>query len=79
MNFVGFKPLKAGRIHLYCPSCKRKLSNTRRTDYDPPTAVLAHLACERCSEGCKVDGESKYMDARGRSIYFENGKWVVYK
>lgn len=68
LDYIGFKPHKAGRIHLFCPNCRRKMSNVIRTEYDPKRAVLAHLPCERCSIGCKVDGPSLYLDAAGRAI-----------
>ena len=67
-SFVGYAPLRSGRIHLFCPACKRKMSNTPRHDHlprDPPTAVLAHVLCERCSVGCK-DSDQSFMDGRGR-------------
>lgn len=66
--YIGFRPLRPGRIHIYCPGCGRKMSNIERTPYDPPTAVLAHVPCERCSAGCKVEGATDYLDANGESV-----------
>jgi hypothetical protein len=71
MEYVGFKPHKPGRIHLYCPGCGRKLSNMRRFEGDPERAVLAHIPCERCSVGCKIEGPSAYLDANGKTIYWD--------
>ncbi len=66
-NWAGFAPLKKGRIHIFCPSCKRKLSNVERTELDPPAAELVHVWCEKCSQGCKADLGS-YFNGRGRTI-----------
>jgi hypothetical protein len=68
VEFAGFHRLRHGRIHLYCPSCGLKRSNVERDPYDPPNAALAHLPCERCSEGCKVDGPSAYLTKHGRFL-----------
>lgn len=71
-GYLGFNRLRPGRIHVYCPTCGMKRSNAPRQDYDPPEAVLMHLACEKCSEGCKIDGPDAYLDAQGRRIdWFE--------
>jgi hypothetical protein len=71
MGYVGYRKHRPGRIHLYCNHCGRKVSNVLRTEYDPPNAVLAHLPCERCSEGCFIDGASMYLDAYGRTIEWD--------
>ena len=68
LEYAGYHPHRKGMMHLYCPSCGLKRSNLPRAEYDPPTAVLAHVPCERCSEGCKVDGPSLYLDANGLSV-----------
>lgn len=70
--FVGYAKLRPGRIHLFCPTCKRKMSNVPRNqggNYpdDPPRAVLAHVHCEKCSMGSK-DGDMTFMDANGRDL-----------
>jgi ribosomal protein L37E len=71
LQFVGFKKLRPGRIHILCQRCGRKQSNMKRDEeYDPPTAALMHILCERCGNGCWVEGGS-YMDARGRWIDLE--------
>jgi len=72
LPYVGFRPLRPGRIHVFCPDCGCKLSNLRRVDYDPPTAVLVHIPCERCSQGCKVDGPDKYLDAYGEEVWVDD-------
>lgn len=69
-SFAGFKPLREGRIHLLCGQCGRKMSNMRRADYDPPRAALIAVPCERCSQGCKIEG-GEYYDAAGKPISFE--------
>ena len=73
LDYAGFKAHRAGRIHILCTGCGRKVSNMARTKDDPPGAVLMHLPCENCSEGCKVDGPSRYLDARGRQL--DMGLW----
>jgi hypothetical protein len=73
LEYVGYRKHIPGRIHLYCPGCGYKVSNVPRAEYDPPTAVLAHLPCERCSAGCKVDGPSLYLDARGKRVEWDIG------
>ena len=67
LEYVGFKPHRPGRIHLYCPGCGRKMSNVERGDLDPPTATLFSVPCEECSEGCKVEG-GEYRDTLGRYL-----------
>lgn len=67
MDYVGFTKLRTGRIHLWCPGCGRKLSNMPRDKDDPPQAVLLHVYCERCSQGCK-DTPVAFFSARGRRI-----------
>jgi hypothetical protein len=55
---------------LYCPGCGRKTSNARRVEdipRDPPSAVLAHVWCERCSDGAKSTSE-RFMDSYGREL-----------
>jgi hypothetical protein len=69
LEYVGFAKLRPGRIHLFCPACKRKLSNMpRSTTYplDPPTAVLSHVYCD-CVQGAK-DPPTYYLDAEGRFL-----------
>lgn len=65
--WAGFAPLQKGRLHLLCPNCGRKMSNTQRGEHDPPTAEIAHVWCERCSAGCKEDF-AVFLDAHGREV-----------
>ena len=46
-RMTGFKPLKAGRIHLRCYACGRKMSNMDRQADDPPDAVLCETECDK--------------------------------
>ena len=73
LEYAGFHHHREGRIHVYCPHCRRKLSNAPRTEGDPSTAVLVAVWCERCSEGCKIEGPAYYLDAEGRAIREEQG------
>lgn len=66
LEWAGFAKCRPGRIHIFCPTCHRRLSNAPRTELDPPTAVLVHVWCERCSAGCKTD----------LGDYFES-RWVA--
>lgn len=66
LDYIGFKKLRAGRIHLFCPACGRKMSNMPRDPGDPPTAVLAHVYCD-CQQGNKDPGMS-FFDAYGREV-----------
>lgn len=72
LEYVGFRKHRAGRIHVICPTCGRKQSNMPRCDEitpkDPPTATLVGVWCERCSDGCKVEGPAFYRDAEGREL-----------
>jgi hypothetical protein len=68
----GFHRLRAGKIHLQCPKCRRKMSNIDRCDHDPDTAVLVQIFCERCGAGGK-DAESYYFDAQGRELDYMTG------
>jgi hypothetical protein len=67
LRTTGFRKLRDGRIHVRCYTCGRKVSNTTRMDYDPPTAVLIETPCEKCSQGCK-EPESFYYDATGTEV-----------
>lgn len=72
MSYVGFNKLRRGRIHIFCPACGRKQSNMPRDEAnDPKTAVLVHVFCERCSQGCK-DVLMYYYTARGKRV---RGAW----
>lgn len=62
----GFSKLRSGRIHLRCPLCGRKMSNARRSEYDPPSAVLAEVACDKHS-GLK-DPPTNYFDKEGVEV-----------
>lgn len=75
-DFIGFNKLRQGKIHMFCPSCRRKQSNAPRDEsQDPPTAVLMHSRCDKsqCSGGMKSDGVV-YFNARGRELDWETGK-----
>ena len=73
LDYVGFNKLRPNRIHLFCPACGRKMSNTERRPDDPKTAVLMHATCERCGIGMK-DESVGYFDAQGRELDWETGK-----
>ena len=62
----GFKPLKTGRIHLKCPTCKRKMSNSPRAEDDPPKAALMVTECQECASGHFDD--PTYYDAAGKEL-----------
>lgn len=71
-EYVGYAKLRPGRIHLFCPGCKRKQSNVPRNvggsfPDDPPRAVLAHVHCEKCSVGSK-DSSTIYLSAHGLEL-----------
>ena len=70
MDWAGFRPLRPGRIHLWCMKCHRKMSNTERGKYDPPRAQLVQSFCERCGQGGK-DAPEYFLDGRGRQISWE--------
>ena len=67
VEWSGFKKLMTGRIHLFCPRCRRKMSNVPRSDYDPRRATLVHTFCPKCGNGGK-DAESTFFDAKGKEI-----------
>lgn len=72
LDYVGFAKLRPGRIHIYCPGCGRKQSNCHRTEgpgnvADPPTAVLAHIYCDKHDTGCGGDF-TRFLDAEGRFL-----------
>ena len=72
MAYAGFNKLRLGRIHLYCPACGRKMSNMLRDEHDPKSAVLMHIFCLRCSEGCK-ETPSYFFNARGQQV--QQAEW----
>ena len=65
--YAGFAEHRPGKIHLWCPECKRKLSNMPRAEVDPPRAVLAQVLCPHCADrvGAK-DDSARYLTARGK-------------
>lgn len=65
----GFKPLKSGRIHVRCPKCGRKISNSPRADYDPAEAMLIETHCPKC---CGDDKESSV------EYFASNGDYLEY-
>ena len=67
LEWAGFRKWKPGRIHIFCPTCKRRMSNAERTEFDPPSAVLVHVWCEKCSQGCKTD-LGYYFDRDGNVV-----------
>jgi ribosomal protein L37E len=69
-EWAGYRKLRPGRIHIYCPKCGRKHSNGYRNEYDPPRAELVHTWCERCGAGGK-DLPETYLDAKGREISYD--------
>lgn len=68
ISLRGFRPIRPGRIHLLCPNCKRKMSNMWKDPHDPPHAVLCAVWCEKCSQGCKVEGPDYYATKHGHII-----------
>jgi hypothetical protein len=68
LPWAGFAQLRAGRIHVWCPSCHRRLSNMERQAEDPPTAELVHCWCDKCSAGCK-DTPMYYYDGNGDRVF----------
>ena len=70
LPWAGYAPLRAGRVHLWCPKCKRKTSNAHKMAEDPPRVTLIHSFCPRCSSGGK-DAPEWYFDADGQEIAWE--------
>jgi hypothetical protein len=68
LPWAGYKPLRHGRIHVWCPKCHRRLSNMPRQEHDPPSAELVQTWCDGCSSGCK-DTPEYYFDGEGRTVY----------
>ena len=67
LDYIGYAKHRSGRIHLFCPRCKRKMSNVQRDRLDPPKAVLAQVFCENCSAGGKDSGQT-FLDANGKNL-----------
>lgn len=65
--WAGYRPLRAGRIHLFCVKCHRKMSNTLRGKFDPKRAELVQTFCDRCGQGGK-DIPETFLDGRGKEI-----------
>jgi hypothetical protein len=74
LSYIGFARLRPGRIHLYRPRCRRKMSNVERCEHDPPKATLAATRCGRCSVGDK-ENDTAYRDAQGRMVCGFCGRW----
>lgn len=67
--WAGFHTIRPGRIHLYCPNCKRKMSNMRRAEWDPPKAEVVKTLCPKCCDLLAAkDPPCNYLDARGRYV-----------
>ena len=72
----GFRKLKDGCIHLQCPGCGRKQSNTtRHPEFDHPTAYLVEIECEKCGLGNFP--VPAYFDKRGRPLSGDCRAWRV--
>ena len=67
-DWAGFKPLRAGHIHVFCPKCRRRMSNVPKLPDDPDKAELVHEWCDRCSSGCK-DTPAYFFNGRGKRIH----------
>lgn len=65
--WAGYAKLRPGRIHVFCPKCRRKLSNAVRGKFDPPRAELVQTHCERCGQGGK-EADETFFDGRGRRV-----------
>lgn len=63
---TGFRSLRPGRIHVRCPRCGVKRSNTPRGEDDPPTAALCEVECPKCGMGGFPTPE--FFDAAGTLI-----------
>jgi len=74
LAYVGFRPLRRGKIHIYCSKCGRRYSNAARDEFDPNNAALALIRCPECSSGDK-ESSTLYRDARGREICSFCGRW----
>jgi ribosomal protein L37E len=70
LEWAGYHKLRAGKIHVYCPHCGRKVSNAERGEFDPPRATLVHTWCDRCGSGGK-DSPETFFDANGKEIDFQ--------
>lgn len=68
---AGFKKHRAGRIHVLCRQCGRKMSNMPRQAFDEPKAVLVSTVCEKHDTGCGGP-EEFYYDADGKEIRFDD-------
>lgn len=66
LRTAGFHPLRPGRIHLRCPHCGRKQSNSRRGEHDHPAATLVQVACGACAMGGFPTPD--YFDAHGNPV-----------
>lgn len=69
-EWVGYRKLRPGRVHLWCPRCKRKTSNAHKMREDPPRVELIQTFCPRCASGGK-DAPEWYLDADGKEIEWE--------
>jgi hypothetical protein len=67
LDWIGYQRLRAGRIHMFCLGCKRKMSNMVRQEYDPPRAELVQSMCPKCGQGGK-DAPEYFLDGNGKEI-----------
>jgi len=75
LPYIGYAKLRPGKIHLFCPICKRKMSNVPRDFTDPPDAVLVHIVCDKCGHGGWIEGPECYLDANGRKRWPNVDRW----
>jgi hypothetical protein len=68
LRTTGFNKLRPGHIHIRCSKCGRKQSNAVRTEYDPESAFLAEVLCDKCSMGCK-DCSPDYFNEKGYPVF----------
>lgn len=76
LPWAGFSPLRAGKIHVYCPHCGRKFSNMARQEFDPALATLVHVWCDRCGSGGK-DSPETFFAADGKEIPWEEVEALI--
>ena len=74
LPYVGFRPHRPCRIHVYCSRCHRKTSNAERGKFDPPTSVIVSTMCDRCGHGGK-EADETHGDAKGRRLCNLCGRW----
>lgn len=64
-----FPKLELGMIHMLCPVCGKRQSNTERDEAEPKKAAFCIIKCPRCTPQQDYEtNDTEYLDAEGNKV-----------